>query len=163
MSSPTTTDILTYRYNEKLVYVPATPDYSQALSHARDAFPQLKDLQDASLSLSLSTPKKFVAISAPAWPKLVAHMSRYQIIDVQVTQAYERNCDGAVRIPDITITYADADEGEETKPAPPYRVNGSDVMDDGKAPYPRPRSAPAPASHPKHPKRSSFFRKLFGR
>ncbi|KAF8551984.1 hypothetical protein OG21DRAFT_208714 [Imleria badia] len=136
-SGPTPTDILTYRFNEKM----------------------LKGLRDTSLSLSLSTPPKFVGISALAWPKLVVHMLRYQIIDVQVTQAQERNGTGAVRIPDITITYADTDDGEETEPAPPYRDSGSGVVDDEKASYPRSRS---PSMSTLHPKRSWFFQKLHG-
>ncbi|KAH0829198.1 hypothetical protein J3R83DRAFT_2747 [Lanmaoa asiatica] len=139
----TPTDIVTYRYNGELVYVPVAPNYIQALSHAREAFPPLKKLRDASLSLSLTAPghsQKFVGISASAWPKLIAHMSRYQIIDVQATQAHER--DDAVSIPSITITYADADDVERTEPVPPYCR--SDIVDDEKASYPHPPS-PSPS------------------
>ena len=153
-------DILTYRYEGELVYVPVAPDYivspvlynilssevdagdwmQQALSHARDAFPQLKGLGDASLSLSmtLTSPgitQQFARISALAWPKLIVHMSRYQIIDVQVTQAHER--DVAVPIPDITTTHADANDVKEAGPALPYRR--SDDVDDDKASHPCPQ------------------------
>lgn len=130
----------------------------QALSHARNAFPQLKGLRHASLSLAVVAPghkEKFVGISAPAWPTLIAHMSRYQIIDVQVAQPHER--ERAIPVPEITITYADADDAEETEPAPPYPT--SDVVDDEKASYPRPRS---PSTSTSHPKRSWFFQKLRG-
>jgi len=134
--SPNSADIVTYRYNEKLVYVPVAHDYIQALAHARVAFPQLSKLSDASLSLSLTSPgqeHKLVGISAPAWPKLVAHMSRFQVIDVRAAP---------VSIPVITITYADAEDHAcmtETEPElPPYR--GPDIVVDEKAPRPRPRT-----------------------
>jgi hypothetical protein len=100
---------------------------------------------------------KPVGISAPAWPRLIAHMPCYQIVDVQVTQAHERERDGAIRIPDITITYADADDVKEQEPAPPYCR--SDVVDDEKASYARPRSPSTPTLHPR---RSWFFQKLHG-
>ncbi|KAF8141270.1 hypothetical protein EV363DRAFT_1443253 [Boletus edulis] len=150
------TDILTYRYDRQLVYVPVAPSYNEALSHARDAFPQLKDLHDASLSLSLLAPTSghapnCIGISAPAWPKLVAHMSRYQIVDVHP-------------IPDITITYADAEDAHahaiDSDPAPPYqRSDDHDVEDEKAACGARPRS---PSTSTLHRKRSWFFQRLTG-
>lgn len=129
--------------------------WQQALSHARDAFLQLKGLGDVSLSLSMTmagiTPQ-LVRISALAWPKLIVRMSRYQIIDVQVTQAHERNI--AVPLPDITTTHADVDDVEEVEPAPPYcRSDGE------KALHPCPQQ-PSTLGIP--PKRRWFFQKLHG-
>ncbi|KAI9460016.1 hypothetical protein HD554DRAFT_2295277 [Boletus coccyginus] len=167
-------DILTYRYNGKLVYVPVAPDYTvsptlhnilpandqprglqQALSHARDAFSQLKGRCDSSLSLSMTMTtagptQKFVAISPLAWPKLISRMSCYQIIDVDVTQAHER--DTVVPVPDIVITYADGDDSE---PAPPYCT--SNDVDNEKASYSRP---PSPSTPALQRKRSWFFQKF---
>lgn len=131
--------------------------YQQAISHARDAFPQLKPLGDASLSLSLTVPgqeRKFVGISAPAWPKLIAHMSRYQIIDVHTARQQDSGVAGS--IPEITITYADSvDDVKESDPAPPYQ--GPDVVENEKAPYARTRTLSTQSA-----KRSWFFQKLHG-
>lgn len=188
-------DIVTYRYNGELVYVPASPNYpvrpsllskfvstdvftriQQALAHVRNAFPQLKHLRDASLSLSLTAPsqaQKCVGISALAWPKLVVHMARYQIIDVHATTERERQQDGAVapvsiQIPSITITYAD-DVDVETEPAPPYPTSASDEKEREKAsepcqknarPHPRSRTSSQATLHPW--KRNWFLQKLQG-
>lgn len=137
----------------------------QALSHAREAFPQLKRLRDASLSLSVPAApaqKQLVGISAPAWPTFITHVTRYQIIDVHVTQVHECESerDKTVPIPDITITYADADDVERTEPAPPY--SGPDVVDDEKAAYPqsRPRSPSLSTLHPG--KRNWLLQKFHG-
>ncbi|KAG6381933.1 hypothetical protein JVT61DRAFT_557 [Boletus reticuloceps] len=101
------TDILTYRYNEQLVYVSVASSYNEALSHARNAFPQLEDVHDASLSLSLLAPTSghapsCIDISAKTWPKLVAHMSRYQIVDVHVHAQQYRFLPLSVSRPTIT-------------------------------------------------------------
>ena len=167
-------DIVTYRFNGELMYVPLAPDYNvspalrtpnhndqpeiqQALSHARDAFPQLKELRDASLSLSLTAPtqgQKYVGITALAWPKLITHIPRYQIIDVHITPT----CDRVGPIPDITITSADAPDAADTEPAPPYRR--SDDSDDEKTSESCTR--PASPSQTLHPRRSWFFSKRNG-
>ncbi|KAI9571695.1 hypothetical protein HD554DRAFT_2168946 [Boletus coccyginus] len=140
MASP---DILAYRYEGELVYVLVAPDYTQALSHAYDVFPQLKGLGDVSLSLSMTMAgimPQFVRISTLAWPKLIVQMSRYQII--QVTQAHER--DIAVPLPDITTTHADVDDMEEAEPAPPYcRSDGEKVL------HPCPQQPSMPEIPPK--------------
>ncbi|KAN0088520.1 hypothetical protein V8E55_005577 [Tylopilus felleus] len=118
-----TTDIVTYRYNDELVYVPLARDYNQALSYARDAFRELNSLPDVSLSLSVTSSahaQKSVGISAAAWPILITYLTRYQIIDVHVTRV------GAtvVPVPDNTIAHADAKEKAEAEPAPPYPSAG---------------------------------------
>jgi len=163
------TDILTYRHNGQLVYVPVAPSYNEALSHARDAFPQLKDLRDASLSLSLLAPSSghapsCIGISAPAWPTLVTHMSRYQIVDVHVSAQETQLCATAQPIPDITITYADAEDAHaiDSDPVPPYRRADDHGVEDEKAACgarPRPRS---PSSPTLQRKRSWLFQRLTG-
>ncbi|KAG8221327.1 hypothetical protein J3R82DRAFT_1495 [Butyriboletus roseoflavus] len=163
-SGKTPADIVTYRYNGELMYVPVAPNYIQALSYARSSFPQLKRLRGASLSLSLpaSAHEQLVGISALAWPKLITHMTRYQVIDVHVTQGHEcmRERESAVPIPDITITYADADDAERMEPAPPY--SGPDVVEDEKASYTQSRP-PSPSLSTLHPgKRSWLLQKFHG-
>lgn len=78
-------------------------------------------------------------------------MHRFQVIDVHTVP---------VSVPDITITYADADDRAsiaETEPGlPPYR--GPDIVDDEKAPCPRPRSLSMTMLHPG--RRNWFFQKL---
>ncbi|KAN0081201.1 hypothetical protein V8E55_008825 [Tylopilus felleus] len=151
-------DIVTYRYSDDLVYVPLAREYNQALSHARDAFRELKGLPDASISLSLASPghpEKLVGISAPAWPRLIAHLTRYQIIDVHATRVGTT----VVPIPDITITYADAEEQSDAEPAPPYPSHGEDE----KKSYPDERSPPpATPATTLHRKRSWFFQQRHG-
>ncbi|KAG9312041.1 hypothetical protein JVU11DRAFT_7320 [Chiua virens] len=183
-------DIITYRYKDQLVYVPVSANYIQAISHARDAFPQLKRHRETSLSLSLTAPsvtrdhreQKPVGISAAAWPKLITHMSRYQVIDVHVAHdGGQPQTQTMLRIPDITITYADAEDARCTDadsevlsvpPPPAYPASGQDVdvsMDDEKATYRREESAASiptlrrtSSSASLQPKRSWFFQKLHG-
>ncbi|KAH0831373.1 hypothetical protein J3R83DRAFT_14036 [Lanmaoa asiatica] len=110
-------DIVTYRYNGELVYVPVAPNYLEALAYARQAFPQLRD-SALSLSMTSGQVEGFVGISELAWPKLIQHMLRYQVIDVHVTQAHERG--EPLPVP-MTTTYADAEGRERSEPLPTLR------------------------------------------
>ncbi|KAF9228367.1 PIN domain-like protein [Gyrodon lividus] len=114
-------DIVTYRFNGEMMYVPVAQDYPEALAHVRAAFPQLKKLKDSSITLSLNVitgdHRQSVGITAAAWPKMISHLSRYEVIDIHTIPS----------IPDITITTPD-----ESEAAPPYR-GLDDTMCDEKA------------------------------
>ncbi|KIK81543.1 hypothetical protein PAXRUDRAFT_832774 [Paxillus rubicundulus Ve08.2h10] len=115
-------DIITYRHGGGMMYVPVAESYSQAIAHARNAFSPLKQLQDSAITLSLNvingTHRQSVGITAAAWPKIILHLSRYEVIDIHTT----------VDIPSITITGT-----SECEAAPAYRGPDSHTYDE-KAP-----------------------------
>ncbi|KAF8839419.1 hypothetical protein BDN67DRAFT_1003712 [Paxillus ammoniavirescens] len=112
----------------------------QALAYARDAFSSLKGHKDSAITLSLNVingaHRQSVGITAAAWPKIILHLSRYEVIDIHTT----------VDIPSITVTGT-----SECEAAPPYREPDNHTYNEKASSYPtyrvsRPRSpTPGPA------------------
>ncbi|EIN06713.1 hypothetical protein PUNSTDRAFT_145227 [Punctularia strigosozonata HHB-11173 SS5] len=86
-----TPDILTYRYQEQMVYVKPASQYDQAVADAVMAFPELSGLDRDRISFSLTVfvqnTTKTVTISPNAWPAVIATLSRFEILDVNVRRA----------------------------------------------------------------------------
>ncbi|KIJ15476.1 hypothetical protein PAXINDRAFT_114601 [Paxillus involutus ATCC 200175] len=141
-------DIVTYRYEGNMMYVPVAQNYPQALAFAREAFPSLKRLQDSAITLSLNvingSHRQSVGITAAAWPKIILHLSRYEVVDIHT----------AVVIPSITVTGA-----SECEAAPPYREPDNHTYDEKASSHPTYRDSrsrsptPGPAGGKLSPRR----------
>ncbi|KAH7883176.1 hypothetical protein F5I97DRAFT_1783738, partial [Phlebopus sp. FC_14] len=81
-------DIITYRLDGQMMYVPLTDDFPKALEYARKAFHKLKEIEDKQISFSLTVvtgdQRHSVGITPVAWPNLVRHLARYEIIDIRI-------------------------------------------------------------------------------
>ncbi|KAG1865910.1 hypothetical protein DFJ58DRAFT_154717 [Suillus subalutaceus] len=86
-SSPT--DVITYRFNNKMMYVPPAENFDQAVTFARSAFESdLTGIDKSQISFSLNVlangKQSSVGISSVAWSRMMSHLARYEIIDIHV-------------------------------------------------------------------------------
>ncbi|KAG0699357.1 hypothetical protein DFH29DRAFT_809202, partial [Suillus ampliporus] len=81
-------DVITYRLNNQMMYVPPAQSFDQ--SHLpRSAFESdLTGIDKGRISFSLNVlahgKQSSVGISSVAWPTIMSHLARYEIIDVHV-------------------------------------------------------------------------------
>ncbi|THG96297.1 hypothetical protein EW026_g5512 [Hermanssonia centrifuga] len=83
--------IVTYRWNNQLVYVKPTDTYEEAIECARKEFPQLSGVDPELISLEVKvsvrgdrTETRKVRIGASAWNGLTFSLAQYEIIDIVV-------------------------------------------------------------------------------
>ncbi|KAG1716203.1 hypothetical protein ID866_943 [Astraeus odoratus] len=97
--SPAATDVVTYRLDDKMIYVPLDYNWRQALAHARHSFEKLSGVDEKRITFSLNVindgQRRSVGISPSAWRSVASHLARYEIIDIRVT-------------PEVVITDMDA-------------------------------------------------------
>ncbi|KAG2109324.1 uncharacterized protein F5147DRAFT_692795 [Suillus discolor] len=87
--SPAPADVITYRLNSKMMYVPPAESFDQAVTFARSAFEgDLTGIDKSRISFSLNVlangKQSSVGISSGAWSTIMSHLARYEIIDVHV-------------------------------------------------------------------------------
>ncbi|KAG2366726.1 hypothetical protein BDR07DRAFT_1327772 [Suillus spraguei] len=87
--SPTPADVITYRLNNRMVYVPPAENFDQAVTFARSAFEgDLTGIDKSRISFSLNVlangKKSSVNISREAWSMIMSHLVQYEIVDVHV-------------------------------------------------------------------------------
>ncbi|KAG1901013.1 uncharacterized protein F5891DRAFT_951456 [Suillus fuscotomentosus] len=87
--SPAPADVITYRLNNKMMYVPPAESFDQAVTFARSAFEgDLTGIDKSRISFSLNVlangKQSSVGISSAAWSKIMSHLAQYEIIDVHV-------------------------------------------------------------------------------
>ncbi|KAG2352322.1 hypothetical protein BDR07DRAFT_1438170 [Suillus spraguei] len=93
--SPTPADVITYRLNNRMVYVPQPRTstlaqlFQQAVTFARSAFEgDLTGIDKSRISFSLNVlangKKSSVNISREAWSTIMSHLVQYEIVDVHV-------------------------------------------------------------------------------
>ncbi|KAG1823994.1 hypothetical protein EV424DRAFT_1487128, partial [Suillus variegatus] len=87
--SPAPADVITYRLNNKMMYVPPAESFDQAVTFARSAFEgDLTGIDKSRISFSLNVlangKQSSVGISSEAWSKIMSHLAQYEIIDVHV-------------------------------------------------------------------------------
>ncbi|KAG1817956.1 uncharacterized protein BJ212DRAFT_1347893 [Suillus subaureus] len=87
--SPAPADVITYRFNNQMMYVPPAENFDQAVTFARSAFESdLTGIDKSRISFSLNVlangKQSSVGISSVAWSKIMSHLARYEIIDVHV-------------------------------------------------------------------------------
>lgn len=87
--SPAPADVITYRFNNQMIYVPPAESFDQAVTFARSAFENdLTGIDKSRISFSLNVlangKQSSVGISRVAWSRIMSHLARYEIIDVHV-------------------------------------------------------------------------------
>ncbi|KAG2153332.1 hypothetical protein DEU56DRAFT_774618 [Suillus clintonianus] len=87
--SPAPADVITYRLNKQMMYVPPAESFDQAVTFARSAFERdLTGVDKNRISFSLNVlangKQSSVGISRVAWQSVMSHMARYEIIDVHI-------------------------------------------------------------------------------
>ncbi|KAG1740881.1 uncharacterized protein EDB91DRAFT_1081945 [Suillus paluster] len=87
--SPAPADVITYRLNNQMMYVPPAQSFDQAVTFARSAFEtDLTGIDKSRISFSLNVlangKQGSVGISSVAWPTIMSRLARYEIIDVHV-------------------------------------------------------------------------------
>ncbi|KAG2043710.1 hypothetical protein BDR03DRAFT_939702 [Suillus americanus] len=87
--SPPPADIVTYRLNNRMTYVPTAESFDQAVTFARSAFESdLTGIDKSRISFSLNVlangKQRSVDISCGAWSTIMSHLTRYEIVDVHV-------------------------------------------------------------------------------
>ncbi|KAG2074753.1 hypothetical protein BDR04DRAFT_115582 [Suillus decipiens] len=80
-------DVITYRFNNQMIYVPPAESFDQAVTFARSAFENdLTGIDKSRISFSLNVlangKQSSVGISRVAWSRIMSHLARYEIIDV---------------------------------------------------------------------------------
>lgn len=95
-------DVITYRHEDKMVYVPLDSNWLEALRHAQSAFATLAGIDGKRITFSVNLIKdgqrKSVRISPSAWRSVSSHLARYEIIDIEVNP----------EIPRLVVTDVDA-------------------------------------------------------
>ncbi|THH13379.1 hypothetical protein EW146_g6831 [Bondarzewia mesenterica] len=85
----TPADILTYYYNDKMVYVTPAETYEGALDYAQDVFPELKSVDRNHISFEIrvlaGNRRQAVRIGPMAWQQVLTTLARYEVIDIRVT------------------------------------------------------------------------------
>ncbi|KAF9012473.1 hypothetical protein BDQ17DRAFT_704566 [Cyathus striatus] len=86
---PVPTDIITYRFAEKLVYVRPADNYEQALDVAQKEFPEElgdipRDRITFNIVANINGGRKHVRISDSAWIATVARLLRGEIIELHI-------------------------------------------------------------------------------
>ncbi|KAG1860763.1 hypothetical protein F4604DRAFT_1658185 [Suillus subluteus] len=87
--SPPPADIITYRLNNQMMYVPTAESFDQAVTFARSAFESdLTGIDKSRISFSLNVlvngKQSSVDISHGAWSTIMSHLVRYEIVDVHI-------------------------------------------------------------------------------
>ncbi|KAG2347542.1 hypothetical protein BDR05DRAFT_958283 [Suillus weaverae] len=87
-------DIITYRLNDQMMYVPLAKNFDQAVTFARSAFEgDLTGIDKSRISLSLNVmangKQSSVCISRAAWSAITSHLVRYEIVDVHIKPELE--------------------------------------------------------------------------
>ncbi|KAG2142285.1 uncharacterized protein EDB93DRAFT_1158353 [Suillus bovinus] len=87
--SPAPADLVTYRFNNQMMYVPPAENFDQAVTFARSAFEgDLTGIDKSRISFSLNVlangKQSSVGISRVAWSTTMSHLAQYEIIDVHV-------------------------------------------------------------------------------
>jgi hypothetical protein len=116
----TPADVITYRYNDQMMYVPPAESFDQAVTFARSAFESdLTGIDKSRISFSLNVlangKQSSVGISRVAWSKMMAHLARYEIIDVHVQPEIK------VSAPPPSYQPCSPTEGNEKKQHSPSR------------------------------------------
>ncbi|KAG1817971.1 uncharacterized protein BJ212DRAFT_1347997 [Suillus subaureus] len=88
--SPPLVDVITYRLNNRMVYVPPAQSFDKAVALARSAFESdLTEIDKSQISFSLNVlvngKRSSASISREAWSTVMSHLARYEIIDVHVS------------------------------------------------------------------------------
>ncbi|KAJ8586424.1 hypothetical protein M405DRAFT_743643, partial [Rhizopogon salebrosus TDB-379] len=90
-------DIITYRLNDKMMYVPPAENFDQAVTFARSAFDnELTGVHNSRISFSLNVltngKQTSMGISSVAWAVVVSRLEPYEIIDVHVQPEIQVLC-----------------------------------------------------------------------
>jgi len=84
-------DILTYRYQNRMVYVTPPKTYEEALDFAQKVFPELKDVDRESISFQMrahtGTAEHPARIAPMAWQQILGILTRFEILEIQVRDA----------------------------------------------------------------------------
>jgi hypothetical protein len=125
-------EVVTYRFNGKMVYVTPAKDYEQALDFAQNVFPEeLRHIKRDHISfsvLSVAQRKQQTArIAAMAWTAVVGNLKTYEIIDLHVQPQFY------VEDVDAPPAYPKPIQLEDSKEAAEF--------------YRRPKSVPASRTH----------------
>ncbi|KAL4071367.1 hypothetical protein V8B97DRAFT_1917582 [Scleroderma yunnanense] len=92
-------DVITYRLDDKMMYVPLDFNWGEALRHARRAFEKLAKIDEKRITFSVNIVKEgqrsSVGITPSAWQSVASHLARYEIIDITIT-------------PEVIVTDTDA-------------------------------------------------------
>jgi len=92
----TAPDIVTYSYGSGLVYVTPGASYDDAIDLARDAFPELKDVDRDLICLEVrvsvnQTERTMARIGRTAWPIVLSTLVRFEIVHIRVASPPEAN------------------------------------------------------------------------
>ncbi|TFK51128.1 hypothetical protein OE88DRAFT_1808611 [Heliocybe sulcata] len=96
-AKPSPPDIVTYRYEGEMVYVPPAQNHQDAIRLARSEFGEpLRHVFDRQISFSVNSvvhhETRSVRISPLSWPTVMSTLSRYEIIDVIVQPCIDVDC-----------------------------------------------------------------------
>ncbi|KDQ27624.1 hypothetical protein PLEOSDRAFT_158498 [Pleurotus ostreatus PC15] len=90
-SSTVPADIITYRKDDKLVFVQPASSYVGAIEEARKVFPELVAIPDDRIGFyitaTLGHSKAQVRVSESAWCAAIARLLRGEVVDVRVVEA----------------------------------------------------------------------------
>jgi hypothetical protein len=115
----TPADIVTYRLNDKMVYVTPADSYEQAIDFAKKVFPdELRKVNRNNISFSITVitrgdKKRSVWIADMAWSTVVSTLHRYEIIDVHVQPEVQVTHDDITSLPPPPMYTSDSKEAAE--------------------------------------------------
>ncbi|KAL1746164.1 hypothetical protein HDZ31DRAFT_81394 [Schizophyllum fasciatum] len=136
-------DIITYRYDERLVYVTPEKDYNIAIDIALQEYPELLGVPRDCISFftmaSMDGQRRPVRIGRSAWPRAMEKLVRGEIIDIKVRreEVKEKSQTGPL--------------SPDTPAPPPQYLEVPGVQDAARSRSPSPT-----------PSERNFLRRLFG-
>ncbi|EIW80755.1 hypothetical protein CONPUDRAFT_144699 [Coniophora puteana RWD-64-598 SS2] len=81
-------DIVTYRHEGEMVYVQPPQSHEQAVCIAREVYPRLASVDARRIAFAVNVingvNSRTVRISPHAWSKMMSHLLRYEVIDIQI-------------------------------------------------------------------------------
>ncbi|KAF9039489.1 hypothetical protein BDZ89DRAFT_1156942 [Hymenopellis radicata] len=133
-------NLITYRFEEELVYVGVVPNYKDALDIVVKEFPILSEVDRERLTLSthatMNGARRTVRISESGWAPTSAKLLRGEVIDVTlkppVNGLKSRSAESLVdappqylEVPDVKMGYYSAPVSRASSPAPSARSRKS--------------------------------------
>ncbi|KAL0955984.1 hypothetical protein HGRIS_002163 [Hohenbuehelia grisea] len=117
-------DIITYRRDDKLVFVQPAADYTGGLTEARKVFPELLNIPNERINFyitaTMSGTRTQVRISESAWAPAIARLLRGEVVDIVVDRKPETM--DMRQLQDAPPMYLDVPDSKE---AMEYRMSRS--------------------------------------
>ncbi|KAL1723745.1 hypothetical protein EV715DRAFT_285810 [Schizophyllum commune] len=148
-------DIMTYRYNDRLVYVSPEKDYEVAIDVALQEYPELATVPRELISFhtmaNMDGQRRAIRIGRTAWPRAMDKLMRGEVVDIIVRW---QDVKGASPPQYLEVPGVSNARSRSPSPTPSERSILRRLF--SRAPSPRPESRPASSHSDESSEKCSF-------